>query len=118
MQPHRQAQAAEEYLDASWGRLTQICALSRLNDELSKIKRRKGKHVLTPPCKQLNPVWTDVAPASLAFYCHEGCRGPSSTSTKNCLPVLKCWPMTDHLVTWLDIHMLCGMSQKELSQAI
>jgi len=70
MQPHRQAaQAAEEYLDASWGsRLTQICALSRLNDELSKIKRRKGKHVvLTPPCKQLNPVWTDVAPASLAL---------------------------------------------------
>jgi len=44
MQPPRQAaQAAEEYLDASWGsRLTQICALSRLNDELSKIKK-KGK---------------------------------------------------------------------------
>jgi len=44
-----------ENLDASKGKLTQICALSRLNDELSIFKIRKGKHVLTPPCKQLNP---------------------------------------------------------------
>lgn len=95
------------------GRLTQICALSWLLNELLQIKRRKGKHVIltSPPCCNLNPnlmerCCTAASFSIIAMTRADGGRRPSSTSTKNCLPLLKTWPpMTDHLVTWLPTYI-------------
>lgn len=58
----------------------------------------------------------DVAPARPAFYCHEGVfKDPLPLAPRTAYQCYTRLPMTDHLVTWLDIHMLWNVSEGNIT---